>query len=113
NISASGGSDKTQFYSSLGFYRQQGVVIGIGTRKFNGRLNLNHQATDRLKIDVGIAANYQKLHTNNDAGNAGNPVRALARKVSWEPVFNEDGSYNTDILLTYSPVGLVNENIRN
>ncbi len=113
NISASGGSDKTQFYSSLGFYRQQGVVIGIGTRKFNGRLNLNHQATDRLKIDVGIAANYQKLHTNNDAGNAANPVRALAREVSWEPVFNEDGSYNTDILLTYNPVGLVNENIRN
>lgn len=112
NISASGGSEKTQFFTSLGLHKQEGVIIGIGSRRLNTRLNLNHQATDKLKIDMGIAADYQKLNTNSDAGNAANPVRVMSREVSWEPVFNEDGSYNTDILLTYNPVGLVKENVR-
>ncbi|WP_339655917.1 SusC/RagA family TonB-linked outer membrane protein, partial [uncultured Salegentibacter sp.] len=112
NISANGGSEKTQFFASLGLYEQEGVIIGIGYNKLNARLNVNHQATDKLKIDFGVAANNQKLNTNSDAGSAHNPVRALARVVPWEPVYNEDGSYNTDILLTYNPVGLVEENIR-
>ncbi|SFG04592.1 TonB-linked outer membrane protein, SusC/RagA family [Salegentibacter agarivorans] len=112
NISANGGSEKTQFFASLGLYEQEGVIIGIGYNKLNARLNVNHQATDKLKIDFGVAANNQKLNTNSDAGSAHNPVRALARVVPWEPVYNEDGRYNTDILLTYNPVGLVEENIR-
>src|SRR5690606_40836552 len=91
---------------------QEGVIIGIDYKKLNAKLNVTHQATDKLKIDFGVSASHQKLHTNSDAGSAANPVRALFRVVPWEPVYNEDGTYNTDILLTYNPVGLVNENIR-
>lgn len=81
-------------------------------KKLNAKVNLSHKATDKLKIDIGLAANHQKLHTNNDAGDANNPVRAMFRVVPWESVYNADGSYNTNILLTYNPVGLVKENIR-
>ncbi|MBC9796148.1 TonB-dependent receptor [Sinomicrobium weinanense] len=112
NLSASGGSEKTNFYASMGMFDQEGVIIGIDYKKLNAKINVSHQATDKLTIDFGVSANYQKLHTNSDAGSAANPVRALMRVVPWEPVYNEDGSYNTDILLTYNPVGLVNENIR-
>ncbi|WP_268223073.1 TonB-dependent receptor [Sinomicrobium oceani] len=112
NLSASGGSEKTNFYASLGMFDQQGVIIGIDYKKLNAKLNVSHKATDKLTIDFGVSASNQKLHTNSDAGNAANPVRALFRVVPWEPVYNQDGSYNTDILLTYNPVGLVKENIR-
>lgn len=112
NLSASGGSEKTSFYASLGMFDQEGVIIGIDYKKLNAKLNVTHQATDKLTIDFGVSASNQKLHTNSDAGSAANPVRALFRVVPWEPVYNEDGSYNTDVLLTYNPVGLVNENIR-
>lgn len=111
-LSASGGSDKTYFYSSMGYYNQESTVIGIDYEKLNAKFNVNHAATDRLNLDLGISASSQTLHTNSDAGAAANPVRAMFREVPWEPVFNEDGSYNTDILLTYNPVGLVEENIR-
>lgn len=112
NMSASGGSDKTQFFSSLGLHHQDGVVIGIGQKRLSGRLNLSHKATNRLKIDLGVSANKQTLNTNSDAGAAANPVRTMLREVPWEPVYNSDGSYNTSILLTYNPVGMVKENIR-
>lgn len=112
NLSASGGSEKTNFYASMGLFEQQGTIIGIDYKKLNAKVNVSHQATDKLHIEFGVAASNQKLDTNDDAGNASNPVRALYRVVPWEPVYNEDGSYNTDILLTYNPVGIVNENIR-
>lgn len=111
-ISASGGSEKTTFYSSLGIYNQEAVIIGVDYKKFNAKVNINHKATDKLSMNFGVAASNQVLHTIDEAGNANNPVRAMVREVPWQPVYNEDGSYNTSILLTYNPVGIVEENIR-
>ncbi|MFB9054029.1 TonB-dependent receptor [Formosa undariae] len=111
-FSASGGSDKTVFYSSVGIYEQESVIIGVDYKKLNAKLNVNHQANDKLSMSFGVSASNQILHTISDAGSAYNPVRAMYREVPWQPVYNEDGSYNTDILLTYNPVGLVEENER-
>ncbi|WP_461634087.1 SusC/RagA family TonB-linked outer membrane protein [Labilibaculum euxinus] len=112
NVIASGGNNKTNFYTSLGIFNQKGIIIGIDYKKLNAKVNFTHQVKNKLKIDLGLSVNHQKLHTNDEASNANNPVRAMWRTVPWEPVYNEDGSYNTNILLTYNPVGLVNENIR-
>ncbi|MBT30407.1 MAG: SusC/RagA family TonB-linked outer membrane protein [Thalassobius sp.] len=112
NVSASGGSDKTNFYTSLGYYNQEGVIIGIDYEKLNAKVNVRHSISEKLTLNLGLTANTQTLHTNSEAGSAYNPIRSLMRVVPWESVYNEDGSYNTDILLTYNPVGLVNENIR-
>jgi TonB-linked SusC/RagA family outer membrane protein len=111
-LSASGGSDKTTFYSSLGIYDQQAVIIGVDYKKFNAKININHKATDKLSMNFGVAASNQVLNTIDEAGNANNPVRAMAREVPWQPVYNADGTYNTSILLTYNPVGIEKENIR-
>ncbi|MBD8487281.1 TonB-dependent receptor [Echinicola sp. CAU 1574] len=111
-ISASGGNEKTNFYSSIGYYDQEAPIIGIDYEKLNAKVNVRHAATKKLTLDLGLAANTQIMHTNSEAGSANNPIRSMFREVPWEPVYNEDGSYNTDILLTYNPVGLVNENIR-
>ncbi|WP_215224166.1 SusC/RagA family TonB-linked outer membrane protein [Echinicola shivajiensis] len=111
-ISASGGNEKTNFYSSVGYYDQEAPIIGIDYEKLNAKVNVRHSATKKLTLDLGLAANTQIMHTNSEAGSANNPVRSMFREVPWEPVYNVDGSYNTDILLTYNPVGLVNENIR-
>lgn len=110
-FSASGGSDKTTFYSSLGIYDQQAVIIGVDYKKINAKINVNHKATDKLSMSFGVSASNQILNTIDEAGNANNPVRAMAREVPWQPVYNEDGSYNTSILLTYNPVGIAKENI--
>ncbi|WP_299780076.1 TonB-dependent receptor [uncultured Formosa sp.] len=111
-FSASGGNENTVFYSSVGIYDQESVIIGVDYKKLNAKLNVNHQATDKLSMNFGVSASNQVLHTISEAGSAYNPVRAMYREVPWQPVYNEDGSYNTDILLTYNPVGLVEENER-
>ncbi|KVV13700.1 TonB-dependent receptor [Flavobacterium sp. TAB 87] len=111
-ISASGGSEKTNFYSSLGIFDQQAVIIGVDYKKLNAKVNVDHKASEKLSLNFGLAASNQILHTIDEAGSANNPVRAMTREVPWQPVYNADGTYNTDILLTYNPVGIAKENIR-
>ncbi|GAA4468840.1 TonB-dependent receptor [Nibrella saemangeumensis] len=60
-ISAQGGTEKTQFFTSVGLYDEQGIIQRNDFRRLNGRVNIDHQATSRLKIGVQLNASY----TNN------------------------------------------------
>ncbi len=59
-FTASGGSDKTQFLISLGYYSQDGAVIYDNDRfkKINYRTNINIDLTDRLKIGTNLQLSY-------------------------------------------------------
>jgi TonB-linked SusC/RagA family outer membrane protein len=49
-LALSGGSKKSQYYISVGYYDQQGIVLNSDFSRFSLRLNSDHQITDRLKV---------------------------------------------------------------
>src|SRR5690606_35141026 len=53
-LSASGGSDKTQYYTSVGYMKQGGVILSSDFDRLSGRLNLNHQHNDKLRFATSI-----------------------------------------------------------
>lgn len=55
-LSASGGSDKVQFLTSLGYYSEDGIVVYDNDKfkKLNFRTNINVDMTDRLKIGTNL-----------------------------------------------------------
>lgn len=108
NVSASGGNDKTSFYLSGGYYKQDAVTKGQGFERKTGRVNLKHKASDRLSFDGKLSIVGQKLNTVPAAGTGQNPVRSLYRLVPWLAPYDENGLYNTRI--TYNPELLLNEN---
>ncbi|MBP5538459.1 MAG: TonB-dependent receptor [Bacteroidales bacterium] len=56
NLSASGrAGKKTQFLASLGFLKQPGLVINNDYTRYNGRLKLDNNITDNLKIGANVA----------------------------------------------------------
>ena len=57
-LSASGGNQDTRMYISGSYFSQDGIVIGSDYRKFNGRINLDHQLTKRLLLSARIGTNY-------------------------------------------------------
>lgn len=61
-FSASGGSDKIQFLTSLGYYSQDGTVVYDNDKykKLNFRTNINVDLTDRLKIGTNLQLSYSK-----------------------------------------------------
>ncbi len=62
NLSVSGGGDKAKFRASLGYYRQTGTIIKQGLSRYNTRLNLEYNVSDRLKFETDFALTY----TDND-----------------------------------------------
>ncbi|WP_377130616.1 SusC/RagA family TonB-linked outer membrane protein [Rufibacter roseus] len=111
NLSASGGTDKTTFFVSGGYYNQEAVVKGVDYERLNSRLNLTHRANDRLNINASLGANYQDMNTMYAQWWGQNPIRNLRLTVPWVSPYNADGTYNTGIL--YNNEILVNENKKN
>lgn len=69
-LSLSGGNDRSTFYTSFGYFEQQGIVATdiSGFKRFNIRLNSDHKIKDWLRF--GQTLGYS--HINNKSGVSGN-----------------------------------------
>lgn len=72
NVSASGGSDRTQFYVS-GLHRtEDGIIERSGYRKNAARINVNHKFDERLSISSNLSftrSESDRAITGNDNTN--------------------------------------------
>ncbi len=55
DISAAGGSDKTRFFISGGFNDQDGILFGNNFQRLSARFNLDHDASNRVKIGFNMS----------------------------------------------------------
>ena len=58
NLSAAGGNEKTQFYVGGSIYNENSFIVNNYFKRINGRVNIDHQATDKLKFGVQLSASY-------------------------------------------------------
>ncbi len=54
DINASGGNDKTRFFVSGGYTNQDGILVGNNFQRFSGRINLEHDASNKLKLGFNL-----------------------------------------------------------
>ncbi|WP_176132769.1 TonB-dependent receptor [Salegentibacter holothuriorum] len=101
NLSVSGNSRNTRFYSSFNVYDQKGIIKNNGLTKFNGRLNVTQEFSDNFT--GGITINYSQINNNNvQIGNGGLYENSgiLLSALQFDPtlpVRNEDGEYQLNI----------------
>lgn len=57
-LSIAGGEKKTRFYVSGRYFNQEGIVLGSAYEKVNGRVNIDHDITERLRVGVKNGINY-------------------------------------------------------
>lgn len=63
NLSFAGGSENTRYRASLNYMNQEGVALGSGFERIQGRLNGTHHALDnRLRIGLNVTTS----HIGND-----------------------------------------------
>lgn len=111
NISFSGGSAKTTFFTSLNYFDQQGVVKETGMKRFGGRLNLSNQVNDKFKIGVNLNTSVQFddfALDNSETNEAQGPVYAAVLYDPTEAIYKADGSFNhSSNLTTPNPASLI------
>ena len=92
-LSAAGGSDKTQFYLGAGYFRQESIVKPSKFDRFSFRVNLDNSVTDKLRIGTSTAlTRTQRNVSSNDNNPVGVINSALFPRTNL-PVFNPDGTY--------------------
>ena len=73
NLSASGGNDKTQYNASVGFLRNDGLVVNTQYQRLNARANVKTQINDFIEFGADVVFTHTDSHgSNNSVGNFGN-----------------------------------------
>lgn len=103
-LSASGGNDKTQYYTSIGYMKQEGVILNSNFSRLGARINLDHKHSEKLRFSTSInltrALNDRIQEENSKEGATKNGVVSPPNL----PVYNPDGSF------AYDQVSLSREN---
>ena len=88
-VSASGGTDKTNYFLSMGYLDNDSYVIGSDYDRISARANVNSQLKSWLKVGTNIAYSVTEQNGVKDGvGAASNPF-SVAR--SWAPIYPVHG----------------------
>lgn len=96
-LSVSGGSDRADYYFSLGYYDEEGTTIGTGFKRYNLTLKNNYKLSDKLNAGISIfGTQSERTSFVTDADASINPVNYSRNANPYMKPFNADGSYNYD-----------------
>ena len=96
NLSMTGGTEKTQFYVSGGYFKQKGTTIATDFSRVNGSISLTHKATDRLTFSAILNGAGTNQRTPANGGGFANPVLESYFLLPWYSPYNDDGSFKYD-----------------
>ncbi|MGM9756810.1 MAG: SusC/RagA family TonB-linked outer membrane protein [Candidatus Cryptobacteroides sp.] len=110
-LSASGGTDKVQYYVSGSYMNQEGTIIGSNFDRFSVRTNIDAQLKSWIKL--GLSATF--ANTNDDLKLADSSEGLIYYSLSTIPdipIYDVDGNYSSTVREGYSnpnPVALAME----
>jgi TonB-linked SusC/RagA family outer membrane protein len=108
-ITASGGSDNTQFLVSGNYFKQEGIVINTNFERYSFRFNLDTKVSDKLKLGFNLAPSYTKndvLPVEDQVFTGGILGSALAMPPTI-PVYNPDGSFTSQLATSIYNTGVI------
>lgn len=94
-LSSRGGTDKTSFFISAGYFSQEGVIINSDYERFNLRVNVDAQITDKIRIGTSTSGSYgygRFANTESHYGQGGVLANAIAASPTI-PVYDDEGNY--------------------
>ncbi|KVV15145.1 TonB-dependent receptor [Flavobacterium sp. TAB 87] len=100
NLSISGNSKNTRFFSSFSAYDQKGIIKNNNLSKYNGRININQNFGE--KLSGGINLTFSQINSDNvQIGNGGLYENSgiLLSALQFDPtlpVRNENGEFQTN-----------------
>jgi len=94
NLSASGGDNKTTFYLSGGYFKQDGTTIATDFQRINGKMAVTNKPTDKLNFSASIEGGSVRQNTPLASGNFGNPVLNAYFTLPTFSAYKPDGTFN-------------------
>ena len=97
NLSLSGGTERVTYYTSFGYYKEDGNVDGVSMDRFNLVGKTSYKVNNILKVGASMFANRRK-NTNylTDAYGMSNPVFYSRKANPYFELYDENGNCNYD-----------------
>lgn len=96
-LTLSGGSEKSRYYFSLGYFDEEGTTKGTGLNRYNLTFKNDYDVNDKLNVGVSVFASRNKSNSYITGADAyTNPANYSRRVNPYFTPYNADGSYNYD-----------------
>lgn len=95
-FSTSGKAGKVNYFMSGNYTNQNGILITTNYKRLTGRINLNSQITDKIKVGLNLFATNEKQHNNIDDSREFQGSM-FVRALTWDPttpIKDANGAYN-------------------
>ena len=122
NLRLSGGSDKTTFSVSLGYLKQEGIMIETAGKRYSLNTNVTSDVTERLRIGASVVGNFwtnrESAYSADDGNGEGGLMGLTYRGLPMQVPYAQDGSYADQWIRVpghnfyRNPVALSNEGFR-
>jgi TonB-dependent starch-binding outer membrane protein SusC len=111
NVGFSGGTETTNYYVSVGYMNQDGIIKTSNLNRMSARVNLQQKAiNNRLLIDFGLTGSREKQRqvAAGDGGDyRGGILAGLFKWNPTNPLINTDGSYNQLSASVPNPLAMI------
>ncbi len=108
-FSASGGSDNGNYYISLGFDEQEGIVSNSSLKSSDFRINLNQDLTDKLKLQARVSASFNDINFTEGGDLTGANQSFVRNAILFRPVITEEIEDFGEDLEASNPYSWVND----
>ncbi|HWV65997.1 SusC/RagA family TonB-linked outer membrane protein [Chitinophaga sp.] len=82
-VNVMGGNDKGKYFASFDYYKEDGVIVGSGYKRYSGDLNGSYKVKPNIEVTTGIT-----LSTATQTGAIAGDVNTLYRSMAIWPTFN-------------------------
>lgn len=113
SLAASGGNEKYNFFASVGYFDNQGFVIGTDFTRYSARLNVDYKPTKWLTFGMNLSGAYAEVNTVPNSLAYASPIWSAMTMRPTDPVKNEDGSWYTGFNEEYNPVAIYTDEYHN
>ena len=108
-FSASGGSDNGNYYISLGFDDQKGIVSNSSRKSTDFRINLNQDLTDKLTLKARVSASFNDINFSEGGDLTGSNQSFVRNGILFRPVITEEVEDLGEDLEASNPYSWVND----
>lgn len=89
-----GGSEKTTYFTSFGYLKDEGYYIGSDFSRFSGRASIDHQAKKWLRGSMNMSYAYATTNSPGQSSNMNNGFAYVNEAPPIYPVFQRDAEGN-------------------
>lgn len=114
DVSVKGGGQNTTYYTSLGYYNQEGIIQNSGFDRLSFRTNFDQKISSKIDLFTNLSIQNSKynqaVYTGADGG-GGIPFTTMVMPAT-QGIYNEDGTYTRFTGVSWgqtNPVGISKE----